>query len=227
MGASGALFGGGADGAAGAATGGSGILDMFKNASQGSVGGLFGILQHLFGNNKEPYTEGFNATKPYFENAKAGQNPFVKQGQEAGGNYNNWLGKMSNPQDFINNTMNNYQESPWAKYLQNASNRAGTNAASAEGTIGSTPFAQQQQQNAASISSGDMQNWLKNVLGVNTEYGGGLQNQVGQGQHASDILSQLFSNQGNLAGGAEYGKTAYNNQNDQALWANIAKMFGG
>jgi len=51
--------------------------------------------------------------------------------------------------------------------------RAANNIGSATGMTGSTPMMQQAQQNAQNISSGDMQNWLSQVLGINNQYGQG------------------------------------------------------
>jgi hypothetical protein len=190
--------------------------------------GIAGILQGIFGSSGAPYEKGFEATKPYFESATNAQNPFAKAGQEAIPQFQSWTNSMSNPTSFINNAMNQYQESPWAKYLQQQSVRAGQNAASANGTIGSTPFAQQLQQNAQNISSQDMQTWLANVLGINTQYGGALNNQIQTGSHASDILSQLFSTQGNMAGGAAYGQEAGKQQDRNSFIAGLSKLlFGG
>lgn len=208
----------------GGAAGGVGALTQY---AQGADQGIWGLLRNLFNNNKSPYGEGFDATKPYFDKSQSFQNPFVQQGQEASGNFNEWLSKMKDPQEFINHIMGGYQESPWAKNLQQSSVRAGQNAASANGTLGSTPFAQQLQQNATNISSQDQNNWLQNVVGANNQYGAGLNTQIDRGQHASDILSQLFQTQGNMAGGAAYGDQAWDNQNSDSMWANIAKIFGG
>lgn len=210
-----------------AAGGGGGMWDNIFQSGRNSVQGFMGLLQHMFSNNKSPYGEGFDATKPYFDEAKNQQNPFAQQGKEAGGQYQDWLQGQKDPSEFINKIMGGYQESPWAKYQQQNSVRAGQNAASASGLSGSTPFAQQLQQNASGITSEDQNKYVGNALGVNTQYGQGLNNEMGYGQHANDIISQLISNQGNMAGGAAYGDQAYKNQNSDAMWANIAKMFGG
>lgn len=221
MSMSGNAFGGNTAG------GGGSLWDNVFQSGRNSTQGFFGLLQSLFNNNKSPYGEGFNATKPYFDKSQEFQNPFVKQGQEANGNFNDWLSKMKDPQEFINHIMGAYNESPWAKNLQSSSIRAGNNAASASGLSGSTPFAQQLQQNANNISSEDQNKWLNNVIGTNNAYGAGLNTQIDREQHASDVLSQLFSNQGNMAGGAAYGDQAWDNQNSNSTWANIAKIFGG
>ena len=224
MAASGNAMAGGAAGGAGGAAGAYGDLKQYgQNFDQG----LWGLFHSLFNNNQDPYKQGFQASQPYFKSATDYQNPFAKQGQESSGKFNNWLDTMKNPSEFINKLMGGYQESPWAQNLQRQSVRAGTNAASASGLTGSTPFAQQLQQNANNISSEDMTKWLSNVLGINTEYGQGENMSAERGSHASDILSQLFAKQGYMAAGAEYGTNAWKNQNEDSAWSNIAKMFGG
>ena len=77
--------------------------------------------------------------------------------------YQDWLQTQKDPSKFINDQMANYQESPYAHYLQQQSMRAGQNAASASGLSGSTPLMQQMQQNSGQIASGDMNQWLQNV----------------------------------------------------------------
>src|ERR1035437_124862 len=143
MAASGSIFGGGsAGGPAGAAV--SAGTQYGQNFDQG----LWGLFHSLFNKNEDPYKKGFEATQPYFNQAVGQQNPFAKQGEQAIGANQDWLNQMKDPQEFIKHIMSGYQESPWARNQQNASMRAGTNAASASGLTGSTPFAQQLQQNA-------------------------------------------------------------------------------
>lgn len=155
--------------------------DAITNQGQGGFGfnsgqfggGLATLLSGLFGNSAGPYHE-------YMD--------WEKKGLEGYKPYEDWLNTQKNPTEFINKLMGNYQESPYAKYLQQQSMRAGTNAASASGLTGSTPFAQQMQQNAANISSQDMNQWLQNVLGINTQYG---QGQFNLGGAKSNIFSRL------------------------------------
>ena len=85
----------------------------------------------------------------------------------------------------------------------------------------------QAQQNANNLSGEDMNQWLQNVLGINTAYGGALKDQVGVGQGAANQLTDVSKNAATNAGQAAYGQ-AQGQQNDQnAIWAGIAKMFGG
>src|SRR6267142_2643773 len=183
-------------------------------------GGLAGILGGLFGDSGAPYGDAMKQFRRYFDQSKGFQNPFYQAGQQGMGNYQNWLQGMQDPSKFMNNLMGQYQQSAGNKFLQDQAMRAGTNAASMGGLpngaggagIGSTPFVQQQQQNATNIAQQGMNDWLQNVLGINSQYGAG-QNQLMQGgQHAGDIMSQLAQMMGNNMGAGAYGRRAGQNQ---------------
>ena len=184
------------------------------------MSGLGGLLGGLFGDSGAPYEDAMNQYKQYAAKAENTQNPFLQAGQGAIGPYQDWLKGMQNPSGFMNNLMGQYQQSPFAKYQQQQAMRAGTNAASAGGLMGSTPFAQQMQQNASNISSGDMQNWLQNVLGINNQYGHGQQNLMGMGQNSANALTNMYGNMGQLMGEGAYGQRAGQNQD-------FMNMLGG
>lgn len=186
----------------------------------GGMGGLAQFLGGLFGNSGSPYGDAMDQYQKWANMAQGVQNPFLQAGTGAIGNYQNWLSGMQDPSKFMNNLMGQYQESPYAKYMQQQAIRSGQNAASASGMAGSTPFAQQLQQNASNISSQDMNNWLQNVLGVNSQYGQGEQNLMGLGANAANQLTNMYGNMGQQMGQAAYGQQAGNNQD---MW----NMIGG
>lgn len=186
-----------------------------------------GLAQGFFGNSGAPYEQAWKGYKPYFDQAKGAQNPFYNAGTSAIPKFQEWLQGQSNPSEFINHLMSQYQESPYAHYQQQQGTRAAQNLGSATGLTGSTPLMQQAQQNAQNISSGDMNTWLQNVLGINTQYGAGLDRQQQMGQHSADFLSNLFSNAGEYKGGTNYGREAGQQSDQNALWAGLAKLFGG
>ncbi len=196
-------------------------------APMGLSAGLPGILQGFFGDSGAPYRQAADAYKPYLDQATSQQNPFYNAGTSALPQYQGWLDKMKDPSAFYNNLMGDYKQSPQAQYLQNQSTRAATNAASASGMTGSTPFMQQIQQNSSNIASGDMNNWLQQVLGINNQYGAGEHELVQGGQHAGDILSQLFSGAADYMGSARFGQEAGRQQDRNAMIGGIASMFGG
>ena len=202
-------------------------LAMIMQAVKGSAQGLPDIFYGLFGNAGKPYEAAENVLNRNLPEAKGYQNPFYNMGVGAIPQFQDWLGRMKNPSDFINNLMGGYQESPFAKYQQNQAVRAATNAGSASGLTGSTPMAQFMQQNARDISSQDMNQWLQNVLGINTQYGAGLGAQVGGGQNAANQLTQLLSDFMTNKAGLRYGEEAAEQGQRGSLFSGLGKFFFG
>lgn len=202
--------------------------------SSSNPSGLASIFSGLFGNSGGGYGDAMKQFQKYFQQAQGAQNPFYNAGQQGMGNYQNWLGGMQDPSKFINGLMGQYQESPFAKYQQQQGIRAGQNAASMGGLpgglggagVGSTPFAQQLQQNAQNISSQDQNQWLQNVIGANNQYGAGQQNMMNMGQHAGDWMSQLAQMMGNNMGSGAYGQKAGQNQDMNNIFSGIGHFFG-
>ncbi len=203
------------------------MMAMLLNKGSGAMEGLGSIFGGLFGNSAGPYKDAAKEFQKYMQMAQGSQSPFFGAGLGGLQNYQNWLGGMQDPSQFINKLMGGYQESPYAKNLQNQAMLAGQNMGSASGLTGSTPLMQQMQQNAGNIASGDQQNWLKNVLGVNSEYGQGQNALMQGGQHAADMFSQLFQNQGQGMAGLKYGEGAGKNQDFMSILGGLFKLLGG
>lgn len=192
------------------------------------MGGLQQFLGGMFGNSGAPFEAGMDQIQKYFGQAQQQQNPFMQAGQSAIPQYQNWLNQQSNPSQFINNQMGNYQESPWAKNMQQQATRSAQNFGSANGLSGSTPLMMQAQQNAGNISSQDQNNWLQNVLGVNTQYGQGQQKMVGMGQDSANQISQLLQALGISMGQGAYGQQAGQNQDtNNMIGGGLKFLFGG
>jgi len=179
----------------------------------GAASGLGGLFGGLFGDSGAPYDKAMEQYREWADKAQNAQNPYLNAGKRGLQGYEDWANTMKDPTQFINNIMGDYQQSPYAQYLQKQAMNAGTNAASASGLTGSTPFMQQMQQNATDISSQDMNQWLQNVLGINTQYGGAQGNLMTGGQNAANALTNLYENMGNKMGEAAYGKEAGKQQN--------------
>lgn len=204
----------------------------FSDGSQGSgydfwngldknqlAGGLTSLFGGLFGDSSSPWQDAMDQYQKWADKAQGSLQPYSDAGSGAIPQFQDWLKKQQDPSGFINNLMGQYQESPYAKYMQQQSMRAGQNAASASGLMGSTPLTQQMQQNAANISSQDMQNWLGNALGINTQYGQGLNNMMGMGANSANALANMFGQFGRGMGDLSYNKGAAG-QND--MWNMIA-----
>lgn len=192
--------------------------NFIKGASFG--GGLSGLLGGLFGGHSDPYKDAMKQYQQYAGQAAGYQNPFFQAGTGAIPQYQNYLQGMSNPSEFLNNLMGQYQKSPGYDYLQDQSIKAAQNAASASGLSGSSALTQAIQQNASNLASQDMNNWLQNALGINQQYGAGLGGLLGMGQGAANQLSNIYGNLGQQMGEGAYGsRMAKNNQ--------MSDIFGG
>jgi hypothetical protein len=181
------------------------------------------LLGGLFGDSGKPYGDYQNEYQKWVNKAQGAQQPYQDAGTGAIGKYQDWLNKQQDPSGFINDLMGQYSESPYAKYQQQQSLKAGQNAASASGLTGSTPLFQQLQQNSQDISSKDQNQWLQHVLGINTEYGQGQENLINGGQNSANQLTNLYGQAGNNMGEAAYNKGA-GKQND--FWTSIGGGLG-
>jgi hypothetical protein len=170
--------------------------------------GLGGFLGGMFGDSGKPYDKAMEQYQQYMQQAQGTQQPYLDAGKGAIGDYQKWLQGQQDPSKFINDTMGQYKESPYAQYLQQQSMRAGQNAASASGLMGSTPMMEQMQQNAGNIASQDQNQWLQNVLGINSQYGQGQQNLMTGGQNSANSLTNMYNQMGQQMGQAAYGKQA-------------------
>lgn len=193
----------------------------------GMMGGASQFLSGLFGNSGEPYKQYGQQYNKYNQQAQGTQNPFYNAGTQAMGNYQNWAQGQQDPSGFINHLMNNYQQSPYAKFEMQQGQRAGNNAASASGLIGSTPYMQASQDYARNISSQDQNQWLQNVLGVNQQYGQSQQNLMQGGQNSANILSQLQESLGQNMGAARYGQSAGDNMDRGNMMGGGLKFLFG
>lgn len=213
---------------------------MFSSGGGGGMGGGFGedlsrFMGGLFGDSSRPYKDAMDQYREWASKGEGAQNPFLDFGKRGMPAYEEWIKGMKDPSGFINNLMGKYSESPWAKFQQEQALRASGNQGSAAGLGGSTPMAQFNQQNARDISSQDMGSWLQKVLGINTEYGHGLNNQIGYGQHAADQLTSMYGDMGRQMAEAAYGKRRGQSMDRSNLWggwlgmgADVGKsLFGG
>jgi len=187
----------------------------------GHLAGIGQILSGLFGDSGAPYEDAMKQYEKWGQKGQEAQNPFMNMGKQAIPQFQEWLQGQKDPSSFINHLMNGYQESPWAKYQQDQSSRRFGNSGSASGMTGSTPLMQAEQQNMHDISSQDQGSWLDRVLGVNTQYGNGLNSQIQGGQHAADSLTNLFGDMGNRMGEAAYGKKAGEQQDRNSIWGGL------
>lgn len=187
--------------------------------------GIMSIASGLFGNSDSPYEAAMDMFKKYFNQGIGYQKPFFEAGKNAIGPFQDWLNTMKDPSGFINNIMGGYSQSPWAKFLNNQVMNASNNAASASGLLGSTVHSRQNADYANKIASGDMQSWLDRVLGINHEYGGGLDQLIGRGQNSANAISELLASLGRSMGGAAAGAEGGRNQDFGNIISGIGSLI--
>lgn len=202
------------------------LASMFSGAKDNFGGGLASFLGNMFNDPRKPYAEAQRSYGPWADKAAGVYNPFYQEGQKGMGKFEDWLNGMKDPSGFINNLMGGYKESPYAKYMQDYATRAGTNAASASGLSGSTPFMQASQENAAGIASKDMQDWLGRVLGINTQLGQGWGDIMHQGFNAAQGMGNIFGNRARDEAELGYGKEAAGQSRGNGIIGGLLHMFG-
>lgn len=200
-------------------------MGNFLNNNRYTIGGLIsGLGSQFTGDSSAPYEQGMNSGNQYYQEGIDTQKPFYNAGIGAIPQYQDYLSQMRNPSSFINNLMGQYSESPWAKIQQKKAIEANNNMASAAGLVGSTPWQQSGEQYARDISAADQNQWLQNVLGVNTQYGGGLNNIMNYGFNAGNIMSQLFGKQADMNANMAYNREAAGQNDNSNLWGNIGSI---
>lgn len=203
------------------------FLPMLAQGGQNFGSNLSQFLGGAFGDSGAPYRDAMKQWQKYYGQAQQYQNPFFEAGTNALPKYQGWLDQMSNPSEFINRLMGQYQQSPWARFQTEQGIRANNNAGSASGLIGSTPLGRENANYAEKISSEDMNQWLQNVLGINTAYGAGEGSLVSGGQNAANSISNLLQQLGMNMGEGAYGQRAGEQQDRSNMWSGLLHLFMG
>lgn len=137
---------------------------------------------------KQGYEQANQYLQPYYDGGTQDYNTYrgrvAGQGQQLDqyGNPANqfWNNASLNPDNYYDQLMGGYSESPMAKNEQANAMRAANQGAAASGLLGSGAYFNGLQQNAADISSRDMQNYYNNILSANDRQFGYAQNFQGQ-----------------------------------------------
>jgi len=212
----------GSNAGAGAITGGFNPLNLLKGAG----GGIASILSGLFGNSGAGYQEAMDAYNKYIKQGEGQFNPYTQAGQRATSNLEAQLALMKDPQAFVNNILKGYSMSPEAQKEQQYGQQGIQNAASASGLLGSSPLFASAADYAKQFSTNDMQRYLQNVLGVNTEYLGGQNQLSNRGLQAASALADLLRQQAEANAMGEYGKASGHQSDINKIFSGIGSLFG-
>jgi len=177
----------------------------------------FNLSNFLFGKNPA------SAAQPYLQKNEHLYDEYAGYGKQAGSDMAGRYGQMANdPTAYYNQLMEGYQPSASYEMRNQEAQRAAGNSAAAGGMRGS----QQDVENSAKIQDmlmgEDMQQWLKNVMGIESEGSQGQSHMFDTGFNATN---QQSNNNLNQAGMAFQGQ-AQNNANRSQFLSGLAKYLG-
>jgi hypothetical protein len=146
-----------------------GLVDTLFGGGQGQA---YSDLQKYIG-------QGMGERKKYEQGAEDVLSPYLNQ-HKYEDLFTKALSQGQNPGELFSNLMSGYQQSPFAKAQTEAGMNSIQHALASQGLHGSGDELRALQENAQKISSGDMQNYLQNLLGIRGQYLSGLQGLQGQ-----------------------------------------------
>lgn len=185
------------------------------------------ILDRIFGHRSDPS----QAANQYLNQipgvAHQGYDDYINQGKDAGGRTKSAYEDMINdPTGFINNILKGYKPSEGYQYQKEQVGKSLSNTAAAGGIAG-TPLDQQNQGQAVQqLLSGDMQQFLQNVLG---RYDTGLKGEQGianQGFQASGQLTDALGGALNQQGGLAFQGAQQHNSDRNGIIQALIKALG-
>lgn len=158
-----------------------------------SIGNLFsGGQSNMYGDIAQGMQHAQDYMQKMYGNSQQQINPFVQGGQGAMGDIQKYLQGI--PGQMNGNWLQNYQQSPYNKYLMDTGLTAANNAAAGAGVLGSGANQQENMQLANKIAGQGLQDWFGNNMALSNQYlqgqqglyGGGLQGALGMGQLGAD-----------------------------------------
>lgn len=185
------------------------------------------ILSKIFGHSEDPA----GAAKPYLDQIPGVghkyYDPYRNAGLDASGKTKSvYESLMNDPTGFINKLMEGYEPSKGYQFQKDILGKEMANTAAAGGVAG-TPLDQlTQAQGIQGLLSQDMQQYLKNALGVFGTGLGGEEGIAGRGYDASGKLSDIEGGALNQQAGLAFQGAQQKNANRNA-WINaLTKALG-
>lgn len=154
-------------------------------------------------------------------------NPYIQRGEQAYGNLQPQYESMSqDPTAYLNDLMSNYRPSTGYQFAEKEMSRALANDAAAAGFSGSDYHQKQRGELIRGLLGQDMQNFLRNVLGIQST---GMQGQQGIADTGFNAASQRTDALGNVYGakaGLGFQGQQQKNQQKAELVSALIQMLG-
>jgi hypothetical protein len=160
--------------------------------------------------------------------AHQGYDPYVTAGLDASGKTKSaYESMMEDPTGFINKLMEGYKPSEGYQFQKEELTKELGNTAAAGGIAGTPQDQMNQGAGVQKLLSGDMQQFLQNVLG---RYDLGLTGEEGvatRGFDASSKLTDALGSALNQQGGLAFNDAQQKLKNKNDLWSMFGKALGG
>lgn len=193
---------------------------------------LSGGTQNAYSDEAQAYGNIPGQLQPYYQQGQAQLQPYQQAGQAALNPYQNVLNQIQGQTN--GQWMNQYQQSPYAKYLTNTGLNSMNNAAAATGTLGSGANQQQNAQLSSQIAGQDMQNYFNNMQSQNQMQLGGWGDLIHGGQQAAGQSANMYGQLGNNIASILAGQASANlnsqigqGQGKQSGFGDLAGLIGG
>lgn len=160
-------------------------MGFFDNFLTGGADDYEGQLQN-----------GINSVNNSYNQATGFMNPFMQFGMGEMGQYGQGVNAMSNPNQFINNLMQNYQMSPQAQFQTQQGDQGMNAAAAASGTLGSGPEQKSLAAYNQNLTNNDQSNYLNQRLGVYNNFLTNAGNMTNMGYGAAGQMGNWSMDQG-------------------------------
>lgn len=189
-----------------------------------------GIFDDIFGSG-DSGSNPADAAMPYYNKIpgmeKDAYNPYIQRGNDAYNKFNPVYDRMSSdPAAFLQSIMDKFQPSKSYQLERDEATRAAGNSAAAGGMRGGVNDVSNQARITDSLMGNDMQQWLKNVMGIQDSGLSGEQHLYDTGYDATKALtgdmSNLYGTQGSLA----FQGQTNQNQSHNDFMSGLMKMLG-
>jgi len=186
------------------------------------------MLSKLFGGHHNPRNDANKYLDQIPGVAHQGYDDYITAGKDASGKTKTQYEELMNdPTAFINKLMEGYKPSEGYQFQKDQLTKELGNTAAFGGIAGTPQDQMNQGQGVQKLLSGDMQQFLKNVLGV---FDTGLEGEEGvatRGYDASGKLTDALGSALNQQGGLAFNNAQQKNKNSSDLWSMFGKALGG
>jgi hypothetical protein len=188
-----------------------------------------GLLSGIFGggDRKNPMEEANKYLDQIPGVAHKGYDPYIDEGRDASARTQEEYDRlMSDPTAMINEFMKGYKPSEGYNFQKELLTKELGNAAASGGVAGTPQDQLNQGMGIQKLLSGDMQQFLANVLGL---YKTGLAGEEGvatRGYDASGKLTDAIGGALNQQGGLAFQDAQQQNQNQNGIWSMFGKALG-